>query len=127
MVWVSAVCGRLESRYRYSKKGVYNNFPFPQGVASKLRANIEAAAETVLTVREQYPDASLADLYDPLAMPVELRRAHTALDRAVERAYRHRAFENDVERLHHLFERYQALTATLLEPKPRKRSTRTKA
>ncbi len=108
MAWVRAVCGRLEMRYRYSNKLVYNNYPWPQPTAEQ-KAQIEACAQGVLDARGQYPDCSLADLYDPLTMPAELRKAHRALDAAVERAYG-RKFKDDAERVGHLFELYKGLT-----------------
>ena len=86
MAWMRAVCGRLKSDYRYSKDVVYNNFPWPEPSAEQ-RAKIEATAQGILDARALYPDSSLADLYDELTMPVELRRAHQANDRAVMQAY----------------------------------------
>lgn len=119
MAWVRTVCGRLKSDYRYSKKIVYNNFPFPSEVAPAQRKAVEAAATAVLQAREQYPDSPLADLYDPLTMPINLRQAHRQLDRAVERCYRPRPFAGEDERLEYLFARYTALTtAPLSPPKP---------
>jgi len=89
MAWTSQVCGRLESRYRYSIAIVYNNFPWPgpRPVPEKVRAEVEAAAQSVLDTRARYPSSCLADLYDPLAMPPDLLAAHRALDRAVDNAY----------------------------------------
>lgn len=86
MAWMRAVCGRLEMRYRYSKDIVYNNFPWPE-VDDAQREEIAATAQAILDARALYPDSSLADLYDEVTMPVELRRAHQANDRAVMRAY----------------------------------------
>ncbi len=86
MAWVRAVCGRLEMRYRYSKDIVYNNFPWPTPTAEQ-KAKIERTAQAILDARALYPDCSLADLYDELTMPVELRRAHQENDRAVMQAY----------------------------------------
>jgi type I restriction-modification system DNA methylase subunit len=86
MAWVRAVCGRLEMRYRYSKDVVYNNFPWPTPT-DEQKAKIEQTAQAILDARALYPDCSLADLYDELTMPVELRRAHQANDRAVMQAY----------------------------------------
>lgn len=111
MAWVRAVCGRLESRYRYSKDIVYNNFPWPEDVTDAGRAHIESLAGAVLAARELYPDSTLADLYDPVTMPAELRRAHTALDRAVDRLYRPDPFATDEDRVAHLFELYERLVA----------------
>ena len=86
MAWSRAVCGRLEMRYRYSKDVVYNNFPWPNPTEEQT-AKIEQTAQAILDARALYPDSSLADLYDELTMPVELRRAHQDNDRAVMQAY----------------------------------------
>lgn len=86
MAWTRAVCGRLKSDYRYSKDVVYNNFPWPTPTnAQKIR--IEQTAQGILDARALYPDSSLADLYDELTMPPELRTAHQRNDRAVMDAY----------------------------------------
>lgn len=86
MAWMRAVAGRLKSDYRYSKDIVYNNFPWPTPTVSQKSA-IEKSAQAILDARALYPDASLADLYDEVTMPPELRRAHKANDRAVMAAY----------------------------------------
>ena len=80
------VCGRLKSDYRYSKDIVYNNFPWPTPSEAQ-NAKIEKTAQAILDARNLYPDCSLADLYDELTMPIELRKAHQANDRAVMEAY----------------------------------------
>ena len=85
MSWTRTVCGRLKSDYRYSPS-VYNNFPWPTPTAEQ-KAQIEKTAQAILDARALYPDSSLADLYDPLTMPPELRKAHQANDRAVMQAY----------------------------------------
>jgi hypothetical protein len=108
MAWVRQVCGRLESRYRYSAKLVYNNFPWPASPTAARRA-VEAAAARVLAVRAEYPGATLADLYDPLAMPAKLVKAHAALDRAVDHCYRSQPFASDCQRVEFLFARYEQL------------------
>ncbi len=131
--WMRAVCGRLESRYRYSAGIVYNNFPWPD-VTDKQRQIIETAAQAVLDARAQFPTATLADLYDPLAMPPELSKVHQALDRAVDGAYActehgqsgKTRFASEAERVAFLFERYRQLTSLLPATptkKTRKRST----
>lgn len=84
--WTRAVCGRLEMRYRYSKDIVYNNFPWPE-CNEKQKAEIEKTAQMILDARKLYPKDTLADLYDPLAMPPELLAAHRANDKAVMQAY----------------------------------------
>ena len=86
MAWMRVVCGRLKSDYRYSKDIVYNNFPSPK-VTEAQRTKIEATAQAILDARRLYPDSSLADLYDDVTMPIELRKAHTANDIAVLEAY----------------------------------------
>ena len=85
MAWTSVVCGRLGNGYRYSP-AIYNNFPWPDPT-DEQKAKIEQTAQGILDARALYPDASLADLYDPLTMPPELRKAHQANDRAVMQAY----------------------------------------
>ena len=86
MAWMRAVCGRLKSDYSYSNTIVYNNFPWPKPTAEQ-KAKIEQTAQAILDARALYPDSSLADLYDELTMPVELRKAHQDNDRAVMQAY----------------------------------------
>ena len=86
MAWMRAVCGRLKSDYRYSKDVVYNNFPWPTPTEAQ-RAKIEQTAQAILDARALYPDCSLADLYDEVAMPPELRKAHQENDKAVMAAY----------------------------------------
>ena len=86
MAWARAICGRIKSDYRYSKDIVYNNFPWPTPTEDQ-KAKIESTAQGILDARALYPDASLADLYDPLTMPPELRKAHQANDKAVMQAY----------------------------------------
>ncbi len=86
MAWTRAVCGRIKSDYRYSKDIVYNNFPWPNPT-DEQKAKIEQTAQAILDARALYPDASLADLYDELTMPPELRKAHQANDKAVMAAY----------------------------------------
>jgi hypothetical protein len=117
MAWVRTVCGRLESRYRYSAGIVYNNFPWPVDATDKHKAALETAAQGVLDARSKFPDSSLADLYDPRTMPPELVRAHQALDRAVDAAYvpsgGKKSYASDAERVAFLFELYQRLTSLL--------------
>ncbi len=108
MTWMRTVCGRLESRYRYSRDLCYNTFPWPK-VTEAQREVIENLAGNVLLARELHPEMTLADLYDPDKMPDDLRKAHAELDAAVESLYRKRPFESDEDRLHHLFERYEKL------------------
>jgi len=129
MAWVRTTCGRLESRYRYSKDIVYNNFPWPElspppprktTKSTHLQA-IETAAQVVLDVRAKFQSgdqpATLADLYDPLTMPSELLKAHQKLDAAVDKAYESsggkKSYKSDAERVAFLFELYQKYTSLL--------------
>ncbi|MBK6868039.1 MAG: class I SAM-dependent DNA methyltransferase [Burkholderiales bacterium] len=126
--WVRAVCGRLESRYRYSAAIVYNNFPWPlqvpdseqnttRVVVESHQSAIEIGAQGVLDARAQFPGSSLADLYDPLTMPPALLKAHQKLDAAVDKAYQlaggPKSYKNDAERVAFLFTLYQRLTSLL--------------
>lgn len=122
--WVRYTCGRLESRYRYSKDIVYNNFPWPESPTDKQIAAIEAAAQGVLDARAQFPDASLADLYDPLSMPPALVKAHQKLDAAVDVAYGKKDFKSDAERVAFLFELYRKYTSLLPAAPAKTRSKR---
>ena len=110
VVWMKAVAGRLKSDYRYSKDGVYNNFPWPTPTEVQKEAVIRAAQQ-VIEARALYPNSSLADLYDPLIMPVELIKAHNNLDRVVVGAYGGLGFKTEAERVADLMKRYQMLTA----------------
>ena len=121
MAWVRQVCGRLKSDYRYSAKLVYNNFPWPESPSAKQRAAVEAAAQAVLDTRKKFPDASLADLYNPLSMPPELTKAHAQLDRTVDLCYRPQPFENDRQRVEYLFATYEKLIAPLTTPAKKSR------
>ncbi len=110
MAWMRAVCGRLEMRYRYSKDVVYNNFPWPTPT-DEQKAKIEQTAQAILDARALYPDSSLADLYDEITMPVELRRAHQDNDRAVMAAYGFSAKTmTESQCVAELFKLYQELT-----------------
>jgi len=108
MAWMRLVTGRMKSDYSYSIDIVYNNFPWPDS-SLKMKEQIEELARAVLAARALYPSASLADLYDPVSMPVELTKAHLELDSAVERAYGKR-FLSDADRVSFLMERYYELT-----------------
>ena len=124
MAWMRQVCGRLESRYRYSAGLVYNNFPWPESPTDKQRGMVETLAQAVLDVRAKYPLSTLADLYDPLTMPPDLVKAHAALDRAVDQCYRPQPFTTDRQRVEFLFALYERLAAPLL-PSATKRNRRT--
>lgn len=114
---------RLSCRYRYSNQIVYNNFPWPRDPTDAQQQAVGQAAQAVLDARAKFPDASLADLYAPLAMPPELRRAHQDLDRAVDATYGRRKFAADAERVAFLFDLYRQYT-TLLPAEKAKRGRR---
>ena len=111
MAWTRYVSGRLELRYQYSASIVYNNFPWPNPT-EKQTAVIEKSAQEVLDTRAKFPNDSLADLYDPVAMPPALTKAHQKLDKAVEAAYGC-SFTDDSQRVAYLFELYQKLSGEL--------------
>jgi hypothetical protein len=113
MAWLRNIGGRLKSDYRYSIGIVYNPFPWPE-VDGRAREKIRALGEAVLIARTNHPESTLADLYDPNTMPPDLRRAHTALNVAVDRLYRKESFASDRERVEHLFKLYENLTAPML-------------
>ena len=132
MAWLRHVGGRLESRYRYSIGLVYNTFPTPPGFGKEGsgRSKLEPLAQVVLAARAARPGATLADLYDPDLMPPNLRRAHQALDRAVDRLYRSAGFASERERAEHLFMLYEKMCApleALMKAKPKRRRTRRKS
>lgn len=108
MAWMKAITGRMKSDFMYSVGVVYNTFPWPDASAAQTE-KIEALAQAILDARARYPTSSLADLYDPDTMPADLRRAHAALDLAVDRLYRPAPFASDRDRVEHLFGRYEAL------------------
>ena len=110
MAWMRAVCGRLKSDYRYSKDVVYNNFPWPTPTEAQ-KAKIEQTAQAILDARALYPDCSLADLYDEVTMPPELRTAHQQNDKAVMQAYGFWGRVNtETECVAELMRMYQELT-----------------
>jgi hypothetical protein len=123
MAWVRHVGGRLESRYRYSAKLVYNNFPWPMDAKPAQQAKVEECARHVLDMRKIHLDkgSTLADLYDPLTMPAPLLKAHKALDRAVDRCYRAKPFGSERERVEYLFQLYEQMTSTLFAPRAMKK------
>ncbi|MBQ6985049.1 MAG: transposase, partial [Paludibacteraceae bacterium] len=108
MAWMRVVCGRLKSDYRYSKDIVYNNFPWPMNAGGDDR--VPSTAQAILDARAKYPDCSLADLYDEVTMPPELRKAHQDNDRAVMAAYGFSTKMTESECVAKLFEMYQNLT-----------------
>jgi hypothetical protein len=108
--WIGAVCGRLELRFSYSNTLGWNTFPVPP-LTEQHKAELTACAEAILLARESHFPATIADLYDPEAMPDDLRRAHEANDETLERIYIGRRFKNDTERLEKLFEMYTKMTS----------------
>ena len=108
MGWMRTVCGRLKSDYRYSRDLCYNTFPWPSAT-EKQQQHIESLAQTVLDVRETYPELTLAQMYSPETMPQPLQDAHTALDIAVDRLYQNKPFADDEQRLQLLFTLYAKL------------------
>jgi len=112
MAWMRAITGRMKSDYMYSVGVVYNTFPWPEATPAQ-RARVEALAQGVLDARAAHPTSSLADLYDPDTMPSNLRKAHRALDEAVDRLYRRAPFASDRDRVEHLFGLYEALVNPL--------------
>ena len=128
MAWMKHVCGRLKSDYRYSNQIVYNNFPWPEDVPASDLVKVKSLAQQVLDTRIECGDGrhgylpvrkksaacTLADLYDPIAMPPQLAKAHEQLDRAVDRCYQKEPFLTDRQRVEYLFARYEQLAAPLV-------------
>lgn len=125
MAWMRHIGGRLKSDYQYSIGLVYNAFPWPK-LSDADKTRLDGLAQAVLDARAAHPGATLADLYDPDVMPADLRRAHRALDQAVDRLYRKTPFDSDRERVEHLFTLYEKMTSGLLaapaKPKRRKKA-----
>ncbi|MEI6644363.1 MAG: type IIL restriction-modification enzyme MmeI [Novosphingobium sp.] len=109
LVWVAAVCGKLKSDYRYSNTLGWHTFPVPT-LTEQNKADLTRCAEDILLAREAHFPATIADLYDPEAMPEDLRAAHDRNDEVLERIYIGRRFRNDTERLEKLFELYTKMT-----------------
>ena len=124
MAWVRIIGGRLESRFQYGIGIIYNTFPLPSVPTERLQ-RLAPHADAVLAARANHPDATLADLYDPILMPADLSKAHQALDRAVDRLYRRSGFTSDRERVEHLFGLYEKMLVPLTakaKPKRRRRA-----
>jgi hypothetical protein len=126
MIWVRYVCGRLKSDYRYSGSLVYNNFPWPVAPTEKLKLSVEQLAQAILNVREQFPDANYADLYDRNTMPPALVKAHQLLDKAVDQCYRPQPFTTEAKRIELLFELYDKYTAGMFPSEKKSRKSKTK-
>ena len=107
-IFLSTLCNRLGNGWRYSNTTIYNNFPWPSPT-SRQKAKIEQTAQAILDARKNYPDSSLADLYDPLLMPQDLRKAHEANDKAVLEVYGLKASASDNEIMAKLLKMYQYL------------------
>jgi len=125
LVWIGTVCGKLETRYRYSNTLGWNTFPVPL-LTEQNKTDLTACAEAILLAREAHFPATIADLYDPDTMPENLRRAHERNDEVLERIYIGRRFKNDTERLEKLFELYTKMTAAA-KTKPALKATKGKA
>lgn len=113
LVWIATVCGKLETRYRYSNTLGWNTFPVPT-LTEKNKADLTRCAEDILLAREAHFPATIADLYDQETMPENLREAHERNDEVLERIYIGRRFKHDTERLEKLFEMYTKMVATTL-------------
>jgi len=113
MAWVNYVCGRIKGDYRYSNTVVYNNFPWPDEISSKQQNKIEQLAQEILNIRNKYPDSAPSDLYNQTTMPVDLRKAHIELDKAVDKLYRNKAFKGNAERVSLLFTLYNQIVKGL--------------
>lgn len=115
MTWVRSVCGRLESRYRYSNEIVYNNYPWTNGIPKRKKETVEKLAQSILSIRKKYieEDYTLAKLYNPSKMPEDLLIAHQKLDDAIDKCYRDSPFTTDAKRIEFLFELYESYTSDL--------------
>ena len=121
LIWIATVCGKLETRYRYSNTLGWNTFPVPR-LTEQDKAGLTRTAENILLAREAHFPKTIADLYDPDEMPDDLRRAHEENDEMLERIYIGRRFRNDTERLEKLFELYTKMTTNALKPKKGKKA-----
>ena len=120
--WLKQISGRMKSDISYSTGIVYNNFPFPENPTEKQIKAIEEKAQKVLDARLEFPTSSLSDLYNALAMPPALVKAHNELDKAVDLAYRSQPFISEAKRMEFLFELYEKYTADLFtKEKPKKK------
>jgi hypothetical protein len=126
LVWIATVCGKLETRYRYSNTLGWNTFPVPP-LTEQNKTDLTACAENILLAREAHFPATIAELYNPEKMPDNLRHAHERNDEVLERIYLGRRFKNDTERLEKLFELYTKMTADAAKKAPAKKTARQKA
>lgn len=124
MSWMKTITGRLKSDFQYSIGVVYNNFPMPI-TSDAQRSRIEQMGQAVVEARASHPNSTLADLYDPVTMPANLRKAHSVLDAAVDKLYRPSGFNSDADRVVHLLNLYEQMTSLFAEsPKAHKRRPR---
>ena len=121
LVWIATVCGKLETRYRYSNTLGWNTFPVPM-LTDKNKTDLTRCAEDILLAREHHFPATIADLYDPKNMPADLRAAHERNDEVLERIYIGRRFKNDTERLEKLFDLYTKMAAAAAPANAKKRN-----
>jgi hypothetical protein len=122
MAWTRAICGRLESRYRYTGSLIYNNFITPINATKESIDAVDKAALDVLLARENYKNAALADLYDAVAMPSDLLKAHKVLDKAVDKAYGYTGTDDDASRVAFMFALYERETNLLAKSAVKKRT-----
>ena len=120
MAWLRSIGGRMKSDPSYTTGIVYNTFPWPQ-MNQKQEVRVSELAQAILDARDNHPGSTLADLYDPDLMPPDLRKAHTALDKAVDRLYRAKPFESERERVEHLFMLYEEMVAPMEAEAKKKR------
>jgi hypothetical protein len=119
LVWIGTVCGKIKTDFRFSNTLGWNTFPIPP-LTEKNRSDLIRCAEDILLAREAHFPATIADLYDPENMPVDLREAHERNDEVLERIYIGRRFKNDTERLEKLFDLYAKMTPGTTTAKKRK-------
>lgn len=112
MSWMRTVCGRMKSDYQYSAGIVYNNFVWGDWTDAQ-KEKLSSTAQAILDARNLYPNSTLADLYDPLTMPIELVKAHQANNKAVDEAYGYKGEDDDASRVAFLFKKYEELTSIL--------------
>ena len=124
MSWMKYTAGRLKSDYSYSNSITYNNYPWPENPSDKQKQTVEEAAQAVLDARAQFPESSLADLYDPNTMPPVLVKAHQQLDKAVDLCYRPQPFTSEAKRIEYLFELYEKYTGGLFQPEKKARKSK---
>ena len=109
MIWLKKFAGRLKNDFRYSTTLCYNTFPIPK-ISEQQKKQLELRVQEILRIREKYSEKTMAELYDPDKMPKDLLDAHHSLDMVIESCYRKKPFENDEQRLAHLFKMYEMMT-----------------